>query len=108
MVYKITFNYWGFVVASKCEVLSNPHGGLQSLKLSGLDDFWTGHVGLSFYNDSWFTIQLTNVNSVYKRSSLNEDDEQWIEYEVPHESEFKYETYKNIAIEIEAFLKEPI
>lgn len=112
MVYKLYLKSYGFcyphVIASRLEVLPNAFGGLRSLRVGKLDTFWTGIDHLHFSGDSVFDVQLSEVKSIYRRSSLDEDDEPWEQLLAPeaHPTKFHYEVYASMAEDLERVLDE--
>jgi hypothetical protein len=54
-------------------VPENPHGGSRNVEIAAVDMFWTG----SFHVHGSAKFQISAVESIEIRSSLDEDDEPW-------------------------------
>lgn len=77
MVFKVNL-VPAMIVASQIEVLQNPHDGVRSIRLSGIDICWTGTTHL--HVEGSITLQVCDIaDGVYSRTSLDEDNEPWRE-----------------------------
>ena len=112
MFYKIYLqNYqecFPHVIAGSLRVLPNPLGGLRSLEVGKIDTFWTGidHLQFDLQQLSTFLVQLTGINSIYQRSTLDETDEPWVPIYAHPLGKFHYGVYVSLAEELERKLEE--
>lgn len=107
MMFKIRFkNDAAFCICSQMDIPVNPHGGIRSVNISNISEFYAGSTIFEFSKDSSFSVQLHDVSSVSCRATLDEDDETWNELiGMGHPEKFNYHYYAEVATTLEAKLE---
>src|SRR5258708_1398809 len=98
MIVKFQFGN-GFLHAKKFNII--PAMGVGSVEVTKFcDSIWTGDAHLWPLADSKISLHISSITSVKTRSSLNEDDEEWVVHfqreNLPFSYEYEYHLTKII------------
>lgn len=98
MYYKFHCNSDLMLVCGNCKIQDRSCPGVKSIDFSLLEMFWTGYFHIFAPKNSILSFQTTEIDSIYSRSSLDEDDEEWKLLFNRENKVFSYEYENDLAL----------